>query len=313
MRALQPSFLVSGGLALAGRLRGLRTYSGQCTPPRRKNTNDRPYFAPHVEISDRRVFRGTTRQLSVVSDALQSYVIQHGAAPAHVHTVLRNGVDTTRFTPFRVSTELRQSLGIERDAFVIGFSGSLKPWHGVDLLLDAFAHLRARNSKLRLLIVGNGPQRDALVTRTSELGITESVVFTGSVPHHQMASMLATMDAGVAPYLDVPNFYFSPLKIYEYMATGLPIVASNAGEISTMVQHGETGLLCSPGNRTELIEQLTRVISDRALAARLGSQARGSVEQHSWDRNAQTVIDLVHAEQRGHVTPTSAPEPQEIR
>lgn len=300
-----------GGLALARRL-GVPHVLEVNAPLREERTRTIGLTLRRMsELSDRRVFRGTTRLL-VVSNALCSYVLRYGATPARV-TVLPNGVDITRFTPFRVSTNLRQSLGIEPDAFVIGFSGSLKPWHGVDLLLHAFAHLQARNSKLRLLIVGNGPQRDALVSRASKLGIAESVIFTGSVPHHQMASMLATMDVGVAPYLDVPNFYFSPLKLYEYMATGLPIVASNAGEISTVVQHGETGLLYSPGNQNELIEQLTRVISDRALAARLGSQARCSVEQHSWDRNAQTVIDLVRVEQRGHVTPPNAPEPQEIR
>jgi glycosyltransferase involved in cell wall biosynthesis len=293
-----------GGLALARRL-GVPHILEVNAPLREERIRTIGLtFRRIADVSDGRVFRGATRLL-VVSHALRSYVLRRGAAPEHI-TVLPNGVDTIRFTPARVSANLRQSFGIEPDAFVVGFSGSLKPWHGVDLLLDAFAHLRTRNSKMRLLIVGNGPQRDALVSRTADLGITESVIFTGSVPHHQMASMLGMMDVGVAPYLDIPNFYFSPLKLFEYMATGLPIVASNAGEISTIVQHGESGLLFSPGNVTELIERLSRIMSDCTFAAHLGSQARCSAEQHSWDRNAQTVIDLLHAEQRSRTTPARA-------
>ena len=251
-------------------------------------------------ISDRRVFHGTNRLL-VVSHALCEYVLRHGAIPERV-TVLPNGVDITRFTPGAVPDEVRRRLGIEPDAFVIGFAGSLKPWHGVDLLLNAFARLCSRNARMRLLIVGNGPQRDALLARTAELGITESVIFTGSVSHDQMSSMLQIMDIGVAPYLDIPNFYFSPLKLYEYMATGLPIVASDAGEIGTIVQHGQTGLLFPPGDVAGLTDKLTHLMSDTALATRLGIRARRSAELHSWDRNAQTVIELLNAEPHNHTT-----------
>jgi glycosyltransferase involved in cell wall biosynthesis len=72
------------------------------------------------------------------------------------------------------------------------------------------------------------------------------------------------------------------------------------------VQHGESGLLFSPGNVIELIERLSRIMSNCTFAAHLGSQARCSAEQHSWDRNAQTVVDLLHAEQCSRTTPTGA-------
>ena len=285
------------GLALAHRL-GVPHLLEVNAPLREERTRTIGLLLRRTsEISDRLVFRGTSHVL-VVSDALHRYVRAHGATAQRI-TVLPNGVDIKRFVPDHGSRGLRRSLGIRPDDFLIGFAGSLKPWHGVELLLEAFARLRQQNLKLHLLIVGNGPQRDAVKACVSWLGIVESVTFTGSLPHEQMAPVLASMDVAVAPYVDIPDFYFSPLKIFEYMATGLPIVASNAGDIGAIVRHGETGLLFSPGNVDDLTDCLRRVVTDRALAGRLGTQARRWVEEHSWDRNVQAVIGLVRSQTSG--------------
>jgi glycosyltransferase involved in cell wall biosynthesis len=187
---------------------------------------------------------------------------------------------------------MRTKLGLAPDAFVVGFAGSLKPWHGTDVLLDAFALLRTEAPRARLLIVGDGPQRDALRERASQLALQGAVVFTGAVPHDEMPAMLRAMDVAVAPYLEMPDFYFSPLKLYEYLASGLPVVASDAGEIGTLIRHAETGVLVPCGNVAALADSLIELQRDQSLRSRLGNAARLEAERHSWDQNARFVANL---------------------
>jgi len=175
---------------------------------------------------------------------------------------------------------------------VVGFAGSLKPWHGVATLLDAFATLRAHTPTARLLIIGTGPQEAAARARATALGLGDAVVFTGAVAHDAMPGLLAAMDIGVAPYLAVPDFYFSPLKLYEYMAAGLAVVASDAGAIATLVRASETGLLCPPGDAPALGWALACLAYDPTLRARLGAAARAEAERHTWAANARTIVAL---------------------
>jgi glycosyltransferase involved in cell wall biosynthesis len=244
-------------------------------------------------LVERRLFRGSDAVL-VVTGALRRYVKDQSGGAAHT-TVLPNGVDTRRFTPWGSYLEARARLGLAPAAFVVGFAGSLKPWHGVDVLIEAFAALRAREPAARLLIVGEGPQENALRGRVAGLGLEGAVAFTGRVPHDAMPGYLAAMDVAVAPYLPVPDFYFSPLKLYEYMAAGLAVVASAAGEITSLVRDGQTGLLCPPGDAAALSGALSRMASDPALRIRLGAAAREEAARHTWEENARAVVGLAAA------------------
>src|SRR5205823_5775752 len=133
---------------------------------------------------------------------------------------------------------IRSQLGID-DNLVVGFVGSLKPWHGVDALLAAFQE--AAGSDWRLLIVGDGPERERLEDQATQIG--GQVIFTGAVSHHQIPEYVATMDIAVAPYRASSDFYFSPLKLYEYLAVGKAVVATNVGQIAQVIHHGENGYL----------------------------------------------------------------------
>jgi glycosyltransferase involved in cell wall biosynthesis len=244
-------------------------------------------------LVERRLYRGSDAVLAV-SGALRRYVEERSGGAAHA-AVLSNAVDTRRFIPRRGYQEARARLGLAPEAFVAGFAGSLKPWHGVDVLIEAFAALRAREPDARLLVVGEGPLETALRERVATLGLEDAVVFTGRVPHGAMPGYLAAMDVAVAPYLQVPDFYFSPLKLYEYMAAGLAVVASAAGEIPSLVRHGQTGLLCQPGDTVALYGALTLLASDAALRVRLGAAAREEAERHTWEENARAVVGLAAA------------------
>lgn len=181
-----------------------------------------------------------------------------------------------------------------RNKVVIGFVGTLKPWHGVDALLSAFRIVHSRNPQTVLKIVGEGPQKEKLEKQLEIYPdqVRQSVYFTGAVPNAEMPQMLSTMDIAVAPYPQIEDFYFSPLKILEYMAAGLPVVASQIGQIPTLIQHNETGLLVSPGCEADLAQSLLSLCDDAPARRRIGSAARRHVEQHhTW----QSILDRILA------------------
>ncbi len=120
---------------------------------------------------------------------------------------------------------------------------------------------------------------------------------TGPVDHVEVARHLQRMDVAVAPYPDSPDAYFSPLKLYEYLAAGLPIVASAVGQAATLLGDGTDALLVPPGDVSALAERLVRLRDDAALRARLGSAARRTaVQRHTWDSAVRRILMLAGME-----------------
>ncbi len=231
-----------------------------------------------------------------VSSVVKDYVLGLGV-PSNRVVVLPNGVDIHRFCPELDGKPVRHALGID-EAFVIGFAGSLKQWHGVDSLLAASACLPDSLS-WKLLIVGDGPMRESLAGQAASLGISDRVIFTGPVPYDQMPAYLAAMDVAVAPYPALDNFYFSPLKLFEYMAMARPVITPALGQIAEVVVHQENGWLYPPGDIGALSDALIHLATDKDLRAQLGASARTYVAaHHTWRRNGERLLDRIRKLQR---------------
>src|SRR5262249_18459437 len=152
---------------------------------------------------ERAVFRGTDRILPV-SQPLRRWLEHEGVEPERIE-VVPNAVSPSRIGERRSRND---------DDFVLGFCGSLKPWHGVEVLLEACAIAFAQEPALRLEVVGSGPLEHLLHAATLP---AERVQAFGALPHADALARLRHWDAGVAPYLPLEDFYFSPLKVLEYM------------------------------------------------------------------------------------------------
>jgi glycosyltransferase involved in cell wall biosynthesis len=220
-----------------------------------------------------------------VSAAIRSHAITSGAAPEKV-TVVPNGADLDLFR-FASGEQVRRQYGLDA-AVVVGFAGSLKPWHGVIDLVNAFAQLAGDP---RLLIVGDGPERAAIEGELGRLGIEQRVVLTGAVPHAKVPPYLAAMDIGVAPYREQPDFYFSPLKVAEYLAAGLPVVTTTQGDLPHLVE--EAGLLVPPGSVEALRAALARLIADPEMRAQMSHAARRRAATLTWDAAAERMEPLL--------------------
>lgn len=221
-----------------------------------------------------------------VSQEVATYLDTWDQARGKVH-VVPNGVNTAKFDG------LRRKSGDAAAPFTIGFIGTLKPWHGVEGLIDAFAILHRKWPQARLLIVGDGPQSEDIRTRIEKLSLENFVEMTGAVDPADVPKLYERMDVGVAPYPGNIDFYFSPLKVYEYMAAGLPVVASDIGQIRQILRAGDSGILYRAGNIDHLVEALETLLSDRERAKAMGLRARHiAVSEHSWDNRVALILGL---------------------
>lgn len=237
-----------------------------------------------AEEAERRIWLSTDR-LIVVSTALANRAREWGIIPDRIR-VVPNGFDPARFYPGGPAAprpEALQSLPL-----VAGFVGSLKPWHGVDLLLAAIRPL----ADVGLLIVGDGPERERLAQTAERLGVAARTVFTGAVGADRVRGYYQAMDVVVAPYRPertVP-FYFSPLKIIEAMATGAAVVAPALGDIPAWLGE-ERGFLFTPGDVSDLTRTLATLRDRPHLRRTAGARAAAWAHaSRSWRQVADRVL-----------------------
>ncbi|WP_315497028.1 glycosyltransferase family 4 protein [Corynebacterium durum] len=213
-----------------------------------------------------------------VSDPVRDWVIARTEG-TRVFTV-PNGVNVHRITPQPESP----------GAPVVTFVGTLKPWHGVDVLLRARAQA---HKDWQLRIIGDGPMRAELDDLARSLGI--DVDFRGAVAPDAIPQHMAGTAIGVAPYpaMDTDSDqYFSPLKVYEYMAAGLPVVASRVGQLPEIM--GESAYLVPPSDPEALAAALDALVANPVERARVGSDNRRQAErEHSWTGTVDHI--LAHA------------------
>jgi glycosyltransferase involved in cell wall biosynthesis len=230
-----------------------------------------------------------------VSEALAEQIAARGVSRDVIH-VVPNGADIEHFANAPSRAECRTRLNLGAEDFVVGFLGTLKPWHGADALVDAFARLAARIAGARLLIVGSGPEESRLAGLAESLGVADRCVFVGAVEHSRVPELLAAIDVATAPYREMDGFYFSPIKLFEYMAAGTCVIASNIGQIHDIIEHERSGLLCPPGDVPALAAALERVHSRPDLRGRLAEAGRQkAIREHSWTAAGRKVEAAIEA------------------
>lgn len=231
-----------------------------------------------------------------VSTHLRDYVVSLGAEESRVH-VVPNGVDARVFRPGPRDPALKDRFGLNGGP-VLGFVGGLKPWHGLEFLPPLLERLVASRPDTCLLIVGDGPLRGELESDLKARGVAGNATFTGSLPHEDVSSLIRHFDAALAPYPEPSghSFYFSPLKLFEYMACAVPVVGARIGQIAEVVSDGETGLLYPPGELDGLTAACERLLADPPLRERLGRAGAEHVRsRYTWEGNAARVAALARS------------------
>jgi len=208
--------------------------------------------------------------------------------PAKIEAI-PNGADTEIFSAPQDANAVRQKYHLAARPTVT-FVGSFQPWHGVELLVDSFGKVVRQIPDAQLVLVGDGDGRASVAQRVASQGLGERVRFMGRLENAQVAGILAVSDVAAAPFpFKESDIIGSPLKLFEYMAAGRAIVASNA-PIHQVIQDGVTGLRVAPADAGALASALARLLSDSNLRQQLGARARETALKHySWDN---TILQL---------------------
>ena len=273
--------------------------------------NARPLFRPLLGFMKERQFhhaKAIICQTPLIKQAI--WEGSPGGSSRYRVFVIPNGADPAQF-PVKPLPEEKQ----------IGFMGSFMPWHGIEVLLTGFSKVLEEEPDSKLLLIGNSSGHEGrLESQMKELGITEKVTFTGAVPPEEIPDLLSScmvLCAPFAPELDEARqehyrkfgFWWSPLKIFEYMASSRPVVSPDLGMISHYLgikggtdgevgsgldegigsRGGGSGLIYPPGDINKLSEHLVTLLRDRELAMRLGARGRERVEE---DFNWRTIAHI---------------------
>jgi len=220
-----------------------------------------------------------------VSKPLKVHLITKWNVPNKKIVVFPNVADVQQFRPDpEARAEIRASLGVSTYPLII-FVGNFYRWHDVATLLNAFAHVLIAQPNARLVLVGDGAQRPMMMQQAVNLDIAQAVQFVGLVAHAEVPRFVAAADIAVVPYPPMSHeLWLSPLKLFEYMASGKAVIASRLGQIIEVIQDGHNGLLVPPGDAAAMAVALQRLINDPSLCARLGQQAReDAIRKHSWE------------------------------
>jgi glycosyltransferase involved in cell wall biosynthesis len=232
-------------------------------------------------------------QVVAVSGAIKEALAESGISPDKIEIIF-NATDLKRFNPGTVLREdARKELSLKDDDIVIGTAGKLNSGKGIFDLLHAGALLNQKYPSLRLVFVGEGPEKSELELESERLSLHDKVLFTG--PRKDMERMYAAMDIFVLPSHDEGL----PTVVIEAMAMAKPVIATGVGGVPEIVENEVTGILVPPHDAAALAAAISRYIDDRQFAARVAAEGRKLVERKFSDKamgdNFERVIRKVGA------------------
>lgn len=201
--------------------------------------------------------------------------------------VLPNGVDLEKFKGFSKKI-LRDKLKIPLDKKVILFAGELKKVKGSEYLIEAFKKVSENNSETRLILVGDGSEREKLENIAKKIGIEERINFIGRVSNQGVLEYMAAADIFVLPSLS-EGF---PLVVLEAMASGLPIVATKVRGISEILKDNENGFLVSSENSEQLFEKIMVLLENDMLIERMSDYNKNKAEEYNWENVVRKIEEI---------------------
>ncbi|MCC9137336.1 glycosyltransferase family 4 protein [Pontibacter silvestris] len=260
-----------------------------------------PYAEERIALQGKSVFTGKgelfeksqlekANRIVVVSSALKKHLSSVHKIPEKKFVVTPNAINPALVEKGN-EPDVAQKQQSVAGKVVIGFVGSIFPWHGVDLLISAFSKLTASTKKqLHLLIVGDGEILPHLKQQAASLGLSGKVSFTGNVPHQEVFDYIAQMDICVSPK---SHWYGSPVKIFEYGALGKAIIAPDNVPVRDVMEHKKTGLLVQPSVES-IHEALAMYLQDETLRMNCAAKFKEKVlSEHTWQHNAAKVIGAI--------------------
>ncbi len=247
-----------------------------------------------LETLDKRAFKNAV-SVVCVTDAIKDFYIKRHPQWAEKFITVNNGVSTKLFHPLPIDgevSELSKRLGFEEGDEIIAYVGNMSLWQGTEYLVRSAPIVAEDNPAVRFMIVGHGPTQSLCEKLAHELGVGDKFKFVGQVPYASLAHYINVADVCVAPYTrDIPN---CPIKIYEYLACGKPVVCSDIPGIDNLRSTGAL-VLVEPGNPEALASALLNVLAD--MDGRVAQRERGpkAISEYTWANTARKVGAICEA------------------
>lgn len=248
-----------------------------------------PFLVEAIERLWLKRCRAVVTPCRPAADELKKYGLE---VPIHVSA---NGVDPENFpeTTPEQREQGRRALGLPEGATIVGFQGSFRRFHGIDLLRDMILATASRPD-VHWLLIGDGPERGRLEAAVAG---RSRATFIGKQPPGRMGALTAAFDIAVSTHVFVDgSFYFCPLKILEYGAAGCAILASTQGDIPRLLDGGRAGVLVDGPDPAAWIAALVGLLANRRRAEHLGRAAREFVLGHlTWKHSAIRIESILNA------------------
>ena len=254
------------------------------------STGDRVYRATAPFI---RKIVGDIKVRVAVSPSAQSFASQALGVPAGQFRILPNGVDDTRFAEAEPLHDL-----VDETRPLLLFVGRLEKRKGLETLIKAFLRLRAQGHHLRLVVVGEGPERERCQSLVPPSLRTE-VLFVGAVSHNDLPRYHASADVFVSPAMGGESF---GIVLLEGMAAGLPVVASNIPFYRTVMTDGVQGRMVPPGNAVALADALEALLANDKLRKSMAAEGLRTSAEYAWPVVGAEVEEMYREVHRAHVS-----------
>lgn len=240
--------------------------------------------------SERYAWRGADYVLPVTR-VLADMVAVEGVPEARIR-VIPNGINQERFGSNFDTEAAKRAIGLQ-GKMVLGFTGFVRDWHGLDRVVDLIARDHADSARY-LLVVGDGPARASLEEQARRLGINDRLIFTGIIGRDEIARYIAAFDIALHPAVVA---YASPLKLFEYMMLGRAIVAPAQPNIMEILSDGKNAVLFDTRQPGAMAAAIERVTLDAGLRQRIAAGARAAIAEQglTWQHNAERVSQLFDA------------------
>lgn len=244
-----------------------------------------PRLAMRVE---RAIWRAATA-IVTVSTPLADLLVKAGVERRRI-LVLPNAVRREMMRAGSGAAAVRTAHGFAARDVVFGFTGWFRPWHGLEAFLEAFADANLAAEGARVMLVGEGQALPALREIVTRRKIADAVAFTGAVGRDAISDHIAAFDIALQPHA---TQYASPMKIFEYLALGKPVVAVRTPAIAEVLHDGIDSILFEPGDTPALVGGVRRLLRDGELRLRMSLAARESVIRRGffWDENARRTLE----------------------
>lgn len=243
--------------------------------------------------------RPALRLVIVLTSFIKQQFIEMGF-PAEKVIVLADSVDLSLFETLPSKEECRHRLGLPLDRPIVGYIGRFRTLgmeKGIPELIEAMSFLSSLNGRESLLLCVGGPMDvvPAYLKRARRIGVLKHrLKFVNRVPNVEVPYWIQACDVVTVPWpwIEFLAYFASPLKLFEYMAAGMPIVATDVPSIREVLRHGENGWLVTPGDAKALAEGIRSLLEHPELAAQLAAQAKREAVRYTWKERAATILRL---------------------